>query len=107
MIEKKVVLLQRKSQYIGIMDLKEIGQIIRERRAVLGVNQRTVSELSGIPVNTLVAIERGKGNPQITTLLDILDTIGLQLDVKSKVMEYETMSSTSIRVSVLKEDEKR
>ena len=90
MIEKKVVLLQRKSQYIGIMDLKEIGQIIRERRAVLGVNQRTVSELSGVAVNTLVAIERGEGNPQITTLLDILETIGLQLDVKPKVMEYET-----------------
>ena len=71
------------------------------------VNQRTVSELSGVAVNTLVAIERGKGNPQITTLLDILDTIGLQLDVKPKVMEYETMSSTSVRVSVLKEDEKR
>lgn len=105
--EKKVVLLQRKSQYIGIMDLKEIGQIIRERRAVLGVNQRTVSELSGVAVNTLVAIERGKGDPQITTLLEILDTIGLQLDVKSKVMEYETMSSTSVQVSVLKEDEKR
>jgi transcriptional regulator with XRE-family HTH domain len=89
-IEKKVVLLQRKSQYIGIMDLKEIGQIIRERRAELGVNQRTVSELSGVVVNTLVAIEHGKGNPQITTLLDILDTIGLQLEVKPKVMEYET-----------------
>lgn len=90
LIEKKVVLLQRKSQYIGIMDLKEIGQIIRERRAVLGVNQRTVSELSGVAVNTLVAIERGEGNPQINTLLDVMDTVGLQLDVKPKVMEYET-----------------
>ena len=90
LIGKIVVLLQRKSQYIGIMNLKEIGQIIRERRAVLGVNQRTVSELSGVAVNTLVAIERGEGNPQITTLLDILETIGLQLDVKPKVMEYET-----------------
>ena len=107
LIGEIVVFLQRKSQYIGIMDLKEIGQIIKERRAELGVNQRTVSELSGVAVNTLVAIERGKGNPQITTLLEILDTIGLQLDVKSKVMEYETMSSTSVRVSVLKEDEKR
>lgn len=85
-----VVSLQRKSQYNGIMDLNEIGQIIRERRAVLGVNQRTVSELSGVAVNTLVAIERGEGNPQIATLQVILDTIGLQLDVKPKVMEYET-----------------
>lgn len=85
-----VVSLQRKSQYNGIMDLNEIGQIIKEQRAVLGVNQRTVSELSGVAVNTLVAIERGEGNPQIATLQVILDTIGLQLDVKPKVMEYET-----------------
>ena len=63
------------------MDLKEIGQIIRERRAVLRVNQRTVSELSGVTVNTLVAIELGEGNPQINTLLDVMDTVGLQLDV--------------------------
>lgn len=72
------------------MDLNEIGQIIKERRAVLGVNRRTVSELSGVADNTLVAIERGEGNPQIATLQVILDTIGLQLDVKPKVMEYET-----------------
>ena len=82
--------MQRKSQYIGIMDLKEIGQIIRERRSVLGVNQRTVLEPSGVAINTLVSIECGEGNPQITTLLDILETIGLQFDVKPKVMEYET-----------------
>ena len=73
------------------MDLKEIGQTIKARRATLVVNQRTVSELSGVAINTLVAIERGEGNPQITTLMEILDTIGLQLDVKPKVMEYETM----------------
>ena len=72
------------------MVLKEIGQIIRERRVVLGVNQSSVSELSGIAVNTLVAIERVEGNPQINTLLDVMDTIGLQLDVKPKVMVYET-----------------
>lgn len=68
------------------MDLNEI----KERRAVLGVNQRTVSELSGVAVYTLVAIERGEGTPQIATLPVIRDTIGLQLDVKPKVMEYET-----------------
>ena len=81
----------KKSQYIGIMDLKELGQAIKTRRTTLGVNQRTVSELSGVAVNTLVAIERGEGNPQISTLMDILNPIGLQLDVKPKLMEYETV----------------
>lgn len=64
---------------------------MRQRRVELGVNQRTVAELSGVSVNTLVAIERGEGNPQIATLTTLLDTLGLQLDVKLKVMEYETM----------------
>ena len=87
----KIVFLHRKSQHVETMDLKEIGQAIKSRRATLGVNQRTVAELSGVAVNTLVAIERGEGNPQITTLMDILNTIGLQVEVKPKIMEYETM----------------
>ncbi len=71
------------------MNLKEIGLAIKERRGVLGVSQRAVSELSGVSVNTLVAVERGEGNPQLFTLLDILDTIGLQLDLTPKKMYYE------------------
>ena len=73
------------------MDLNAIGLAIKTRRAELGVNQRTISELAGVAVNTLVAIERGEGNPRTATLIDILDTLGLQLDVKPKMMEYETM----------------
>ncbi len=59
------------------------------------MNQRTVSELSGVAVNTLVAIERGEGNPQISTLLDILETLGLQLDVNRKKMDYEMRANTN------------
>lgn len=88
---KKVVSLQQKSQHIGIMDMHDIGLTIKERRNTLGVNQRTVSELSGVAVNTLVAIERGEGNPHVSTLMDVLETVGLQLDIRPKIMEYETM----------------
>ena len=73
------------------MDIKEIGTIIKERRKHLGVNQQTLSELAGVGLNTLVAIERGEGNPQLNTLLTILDTLGLQIDVKLKTLAYETM----------------
>ena len=86
-----IVFLHPKSQYIGIMNLEEIGHTIKDRRAVLGVTQRSVAELSGVAVNTLVAIERGEGNPKISTLMDILNTIGLQLEITPKLMEYETV----------------
>ena len=80
-----------KSQYIEIMDAKEIGVVIRERRKKLGVNQQVFADLAGIAINTLVAIERGEGNPQLNTLLIILDTLGLQMDIHLKHLDYETM----------------
>jgi transcriptional regulator with XRE-family HTH domain len=63
---------------------KEIGEIIKRRRQTLKVNQLTLSELEGIGINTLVAIERGTGNPTLDKLLSVLDTLGLQMDVKLK-----------------------
>ena len=73
------------------MDTQEIGNIIKERRKHLGVNQQTLADLAGVGLNTLVAIERGEGNPQFNTLLNILDTLGLQMDIKLKTLDYETM----------------
>ena len=79
------------SQFIVIMDTKEIGNIIKERRKHLGVNQQTLADLAGVGLNTLVAIERGEGNPQLNTLLTILDTLGLQMDINLKILDYETV----------------
>lgn len=73
------------------MKLESIGKTIKERRKKLGVNQQTLADLAGVGINTLLAIERGEGNPQLSTLLSILDALGLQLDINLKVMEYETV----------------
>ena len=64
--------------------VKEIGIIIKERRQSLKVKQLELSELAGVGINTLVAIERGQGNPKLKTLLSILDTLGLQVNIKLK-----------------------
>lgn len=66
------------------MNSKEIGNEIRRRRRQLEINQTTLSELSGIGINTLVAMERGVGNPKLETLIAVLDTLGLQIDIKLK-----------------------
>ena len=73
------------------MDAKEIGIIIKERRKHLGVNQQTLADLAGVGLNTLVAIERGEGNPQLSTLLTVLDMLGLQMNIKLKTLDYETV----------------
>ena len=66
------------------MNTKVIGIIIKERRQSLKVKQLELSELAGVGINTLVAIERGQGNPKLKTLLSILDTLGLQVNIKLK-----------------------
>ena len=75
----------------SIMNTKDIGTIIKERRKYLGVNQQTLADLAGVGLNTLVAIERGEGNPQLNTLLTVLDTIGLQMNIHLKTLDYETV----------------
>lgn len=73
------------------MTQQEIGNTIRERRKKLGINQQTLADLAGVAINTIVSIERGEGNPQLATLLTILDTLGLQTDINIKQSDYETM----------------
>ena len=90
-VSKNIYNFAPKSQYIAIMTQQEIGQFIKERRKVLSINQQTLADLAGVAINTVVAIERGEGNPQLTTLLTILDTLGLQININIKQLEYETM----------------
>ena len=65
-------------------NMKQIGVMIKERRLQLGINQQTLADLADVGINTLVAIERGTGNPSLQTLSRVLDTLGLQLKVTLK-----------------------
>lgn len=71
-----------KSQYV--VKMKEIGLKIKQRRQQLKVTQQELADLSMVGINTLVAIERGQGNPRISTLMPILDVLGLKLEIKLK-----------------------
>ena len=64
-------------------------RLLRSKK--LGINQQTLADLSGVAVNTVVAIERGEGNPRLVTMLTILDTLGLQIDINIKQLDYETV----------------
>lgn len=66
------------------MDYQEISKVIKDRRKSLNITQPTLAALAGIGLNTLVAIERGNGNPKIKTISAILDTLGLKINVTLK-----------------------
>lgn len=59
-----------------------VGDLIVRRRQSLGIDQRTLSQLSRVAVHTLSNIESGKGNPTVTTLRRLLDVLGMELHVR-------------------------
>jgi transcriptional regulator with XRE-family HTH domain len=66
------------------MNSDDIGLMIRKRRISLRIDQRTLSEISGIAVHTLSNIEAGTGNPTVATLERILNTLGMELRLQVK-----------------------
>ena len=59
--------------------LMDIGLVIKERRALLGISQQDLSDYSGIGISTVKDLERGVGNPTLHTLQKILDVVGMEM----------------------------
>ena len=71
-------------KYQYIVNMKTLGEEIKVRRTVLKIRQQELADLAGVSINTVVAIERGTGNPRIETLVSVCDVLGLQIVTKLK-----------------------
>ena len=64
------------------MNMKTLGMQIKDRRKALKITQKELADLAGISINTVVAAERGQGDPKISTYLAICNVLGLKLIVQ-------------------------
>ena len=64
------------------MDKKQIGRVIVAARRREGLDQQTLADLSGVSARTLSDLERGTGNPTLSSLLRVVGTLGLEVVVK-------------------------
>ena len=64
--------------------MEKIGNIIKERRKALSITQRELAALAGVGINTLTKIERGDANPSLKVIISILNTLGLEMDIRIK-----------------------
>ena len=62
----------------------DIGTVIKERRALLGILQQDLSDYSGVGISTVKDLERGVGNPSLQTLQKILDVVGMEMVLQVK-----------------------
>ena len=63
------------------MDLKDV---IKQRRKKLGITQIDLAEISEISIATIKDIERGKGNPSLSTVKKLLGILGMEIEYKIK-----------------------
>lgn len=61
-------------------NMNNLGTQIKERRKALKITQQELADLAGISINTVVAVERGQGDPKISTYLAICNVLGLKLN---------------------------
>lgn len=57
----------------------ELNEIIKSRRKVLDISQLDLAEMSDLSLATVKDIERGKGNPSLSTVLKIVNVLGLEM----------------------------
>ena len=61
---------------MGLMD------IMKQRREPLSLTQQDLSEMSQVGLATIKDIERGKGNPSLSTVKKILGVIGIEIEYR-------------------------
>lgn len=65
----------------------EIGKSFRQRRELLGLLQPQLSAIAGISTRTIQLVEAGKANPSLSTILQLADALGLNMQLVLKETE--------------------
>lgn len=76
---QKFSLFLQKSLLCQTMELMDI---IKQRRETLTLTQQDLAEMSQVGLATIKDIERGKGNPALSTVKKILDVLGIEIEYR-------------------------
>lgn len=61
------------------MDIKDV---MKSRREALQLSQQDLAEMATVCLATIKDIERGKGNPSLSTVQKILEVLGMEIEYK-------------------------
>ena len=62
------------------------GELIKERRTVLGLTQQDLSDYTELSLRIIKSVESEKGNPSLKTLEKIGEVLGLELIMRVKII---------------------
>jgi transcriptional regulator with XRE-family HTH domain len=64
----------------------ELKEVMKSRREMLGISQLDLAEMAEISLATVKDIERGKGNPSLSTINKILEVLGMEIIYRVRQM---------------------
>lgn len=70
-----------------IVDMSELGRIVRYHRKRAGLSRAALSELSGAGATVIYELEHGKPTVQFDILQRVLRTLNLQLLVEGPLLD--------------------
>jgi len=57
----------------------QIQEVMKTQRKALGISQQDLADMSEIAISTIKQIERGKGNPSLSTIEKIMEVLGMEI----------------------------
>jgi transcriptional regulator with XRE-family HTH domain len=64
------------------MHQADLIQRLKTRREQLSVTQEQLAELAAVALRTVKALDSGKGNPTVSTLIKLADVLGMELKLE-------------------------
>ncbi len=68
-------------------DMGQIGELVRFHRKKSQLTQKQLADLSGVGKTVVYDIEKGKQSVQLKTLIQILNTLNMNISIQSPLME--------------------
>lgn len=65
--------------YGKVLDVAEVGRLIRQRRKAAGKNQIDIANLAGVGPRFISELENGKETAEIGKVLQVLERLGLDI----------------------------
>lgn len=64
------------------MHQADLVRRLKSRREQLGVTQEQLAELASVALRTVKALDSGKGNPTVSTLIKLANVLGMELKLE-------------------------
>lgn len=72
---------------------KTIGETVRKTRKLLKVTQKDLALTSGTGLRFIIDLEKGKPTAQIGKIITVLNTLGIQLELRHPSIQNEKNKS--------------